>query len=404
MTPLQTLRNNITKANNAYHRPGGTPIVTDQVYDQWKRELKALAPTDSLLTSVGVQYNREELATKVKHNIPMGSLDNTDNGILGVRDWYAALVEELDSLPDLYISWKADGSSIGVDYLDNKLVRAVTRGNGSVGEDVTANAALFRNLPLELTSEPPFTGTVRGEAILSRADFNQLMAGKPIDEISNPRNVGNGIIGRDDGSQSEFIAFYAFNIVPNGEPPFSTEAEKFDYLTELGFTVMPGQLLENENSTLMEQVEAYHDDILARRNTLPFDIDGLVITINEIALQDHFLTSDIKSRLRPKYARAIKLPSFLATTTVTGVTVTVGHRGSIVPTLDVARVRCGGIFVDSVVVTNYDTIVNYDIAVGDEVTVMLAGDIIPNLGGVVSRPVNRVPIPIPTNCPSCGSP
>jgi DNA ligase (NAD+) len=402
---LLELRAIIDRADAAYHRPGVTPVMADSEYDLLKSELRSLDPTDCRLSRVGAPYDPSEIAQKVKHSIPMGSLDNTDGGIAGVPTWYGMVCKKLGDTPPppLVMSLKVDGSSIAIRYEDGALVRAITRGNGEVGEDVTANAALFRGVPTVLPY--PFTGTVRGEAVLHRAEFEHITTGLPLEDISNSRNTGNGMIGRDDGRGCELINFHAFNLVLDGDKQLSSETAKFEYLKDLGFTVPPNfQFMGDTVQDVLGLVQAHYQSIIEIRHTLPFDIDGLVVTLDLKYQQDQFITTDPKTRLRPKFSRAIKFPSYANTTKVTGVTVTVGHNKVVVPTLDVEKVRVGGIFVDSVIVTNYDTIVNQDIAIGDTITVVLAGDIIPNCDGVVDRPEDRIRIIEPTECPICGAP
>jgi len=395
---LAELRSAIDRADTAYYR--GQAIMPDAEYDALKRQLRDFAPDDPRLTRVGPPYSDQEIGLKTKHSIPMGSLDNTDGGILGVDDWYEGITAKLATNPELVVSLKIDGSSIAAEYERGSLVRVLTRGNGEVGEDITKNARMFHGLPSTLPV--PITCTVRGEAILHRADFDRLMAGVPEESRSNPRNVGNGIIGRDSGENSQLINVYAFNIVVKGDDEWydqypRTEFYKFHAMKQLGFQTAPHYLVGSGTA----QLRIVYDRVLADRSTLPYDIDGLVVTINDLAHQDKFVTKDIKTRLRPKYARAIKFPAYTAVTKVTGVTVTVGHNRVIVPTLDVEPVRIGaGITVDSVIVTNYDEIARQGVAIGDTITVALAGDIIPNCAGVVAHaPVSPVPL---YRCPGCG--
>ena len=391
---LPELQSTIDKCDVAYYRTETLSIMTDAEYDSLKRDLREQCPDDPRLTRVGPPYSAVEIGTKVPHKIPMGSLDNVDSGILGVAATYTSWCKKLDIIDlNIMMSLKIDGSSIVLNYDNGRLISATTRGNGIMGEDVTTNAALFHGVPTTLNQ--PVTCSVRGEAVLHKSDFEHIMVGKSTDELSNERNVGNGIIGREDGTNSDLIRFYAFNIV-NGF--HTTEQAKYFTMEALGFTTVPHCV-----ATSVVEIERFYHTILGTRTDLDFHIDGLVLVLNHVDHQLKFMTKDLKSQLRPKYAKALKFPVYSAITTVTNVTVTVGHNRVITPTLDVERVRCGGVFVDSVIVTNYDEIARQNVAIGDEVEIFLAGDVIPNLSRVVKNGINRIPILEPSICPSCGS-
>lgn len=394
----------IEKADALYYRHNQQTILTDADYDAIKRHLRAISPEDELFLRVGVQYDADEIGTKVQHTIPMGSLDNTDDGILGYDPWYEATIAKLGDEPaGILASLKVDGSSIRARYEHGKLVVVATRGNGELGENVTANGATFQYLPTILPE--PITCDVRGEAILYVRDFRILCEadhGMPFDQIdksnlSNPRNVGNGIVGREDGENSELIRFHAFNIV--SDTPYTTEVEKFRHMESLGFTPVPYRFCATP-----ADVHAFYSEAAAERDSLDFEIDGVVVVLDSIAKQDQFITSDIKSRLRPKHSRAIKFPHKSNTTVLDGVALTVGHTGAIIPTAKLREVRVGGVNVTNALLNNWDEIARLGVAIGDEVEVVLAGDIIPKIIRCVKHGANRQPILEPEHCPSCGEP
>ena len=219
------LINLIDKADFRYYRPGFDPIMTDEEYDNLKNKLRELNPNDDRLHRVGIQYSDDELRTKVRHNIPMGSLDNTEDGILGYSDWFNFIKKEIDSDLEIVASLKVDGSSICATYKKGKLIRVATRGNGEVGDNITINAINFIDLPINLPEELDLD--VRGEAILYKSDFNYICDRDNIStsDRSNPRNLGNGILGRDDGRDTNMIRFMAFNF--EGDI-VSTEIEKMN--------------------------------------------------------------------------------------------------------------------------------------------------------------------------------
>ena len=206
----------IREANAAYYN-SDCPIITDAEYDRLKEELKSLNPSSELLIEVGAPVSTTR--KKMAHTIPMGSLDNTDEGILGVQTWLDMIEKTAGTTPSIYASLKIDGASVCANYKNGKLDSVVTRGNGEIGEVITANAAKFVNLPKILTEAA--TLSVRGEAILYKDDFLAICEEDeiPMEERSNPRNVGNGILGRDDGRNSNRMRVLAFNVEgPDAKP------------------------------------------------------------------------------------------------------------------------------------------------------------------------------------------
>lgn len=395
----------IDKAAQRYYRTDNkTVIMSDECYDALIIELRDLNPEDERLTRVGIPYSTDELRNKISHPIPMGSLDNTDDGIVGYDKWYDGVISKLGvATAAICASLKIDGGSIRLRYVKGRLVEAATRGNGEVGENITANVANFQGVPTVLAKEIDLD--VRGEAILYIADYQQLRsdeAGVPFSQIpekerSNPRNIGNGMMGRDDGTNAELLQFIAFN-VENGKD-FSTEQEKFEFLRSLGFQPVPHRVCESA-----EDVELFYTSTADQRDNLPFEIDGVVVTVNSLDHQAKFITKDPKSRLRPKYARAIKFPHKSNKTILNDVELTVGHSGAIIPTAILEEVRIGGVNVTHALLNNWDEIGRLGVAIGDEVEVVLAGDIIPKIIRVTKPGQNRKLIPEPDRCPACGDP
>lgn len=387
---IDDLRNNIDKARAAYY--GKAPIVSDSVYDAWIRQLKKLDPTDHRLTAVGPQYSREDMRNKVTHAIVCGSLDNIEGGIDGYADW----VNGVQPGMEVVLSHKMDGSSLVLSYLDGTLTRATTRGNGEVGEDVTANAVMFSGVKTVLPAK--WTGDIRGEAILSKKNFEALMDGVPEDDITNPRNIGNGIVGRTDGTDADKMSFFAFSMVDKGEQfnPTQTIIAQYEQLTKWGLNVVEYRLCRT-----IEAAEAWYKEVIDGQDDLPFQIDGLVCVANCPEVRASLITSDVKSVYRPKYAKAIKPPVVSCGTTLTGVTRSVGHTGAIIPTGTLKPVKIGGVTVSNVLLNNWDEIERLGVAIGDEVEVGLAGCIIPKVFSVIQQGENRQTIAAPTHCPMC---
>lgn len=394
----------IDKADAAYYRTGQSQsLISDAVYDAARNHLRTLCHDDPRLTRVGVQYDTSELRHKVTHTIPMGSLDNTDDGIVGYDKWYDGILTKFNvDETAIFASLKIDGGSIRARYVDGQLVTVATRGNGAIGEDIAANAINFQYLPLALPEQ--ITCDVRGEAILYVEDFKALMVAEhqmpfediPKNLISNPRNVGNGILGRDNGQDSDKIRLLAFNIITEGRE-YESECDKIAHLTRLGFNPVPHTICKNRTD-----LRNFYDTVADSRDGLPFEIDGIVVVIDDIRQQDVFITDDVNSKLRPKHSRAIKFPHRASITKLKAVDITVGHTGAIIPTGIFDEVRVGGVNVQHALLNNWEEINRLGLAIGDEVEIILAGDIIPKVSRVTSRGENRKEITEPTLCPSCG--
>ncbi len=402
------LRSAIDRADQYYHQhKKHLPKLTDAEYDALKSALRQHCPDDERLTRVGVPYSDAELRTKVKHQHPAGSLDNTAGGIAGFAPWYLSLTIKLkDESPSVMLSHKMDGSTAVATYKDGKLVSVVTRGNGEYGEDVTANAVKWKWLPTCLPIQASVT--VRGEVMLYKNDFNAIMKEQEVadDEISNPRNIGNGIVGRLDGMHSELLRFVAFNIMDANDNRFELDVcDRFETLKAFGFHVVEHQLIVGESLEDIETaVVKWCDGLEAARPMLPYEIDGVVVSLDSNELQQKLIESP-RDMLRPKHSRAIKFTSFKATTKIIGCNITIGHTGAVIPTAILEKVRIGsasgGVFVQNVLLNNWDEIGRLGVAIGDTVEIELAGDIIPKVVRVVEQGPDRQEIIEPAEFNGC---
>ena len=403
---VETLAAIVDKGDRTYHRLGAEPLMTDAEYDVFKKALAFKMPDHPLLTRIGVPYEQSEVGDKKKHVIPMGSLTNTDGGIEGAFTWW----EKVGLEHSVMASLKIDGMSLAVSYRGGKMVSAITRGNGTIGEDVTANAARFEYLPIQLDN-PSLLWDVRGEVVLFKEDHRAILSrdfGQPFDMIpvedrSNPRSVGNGIVARSSGVDSEMMRFIAFRCCEGPWPPGLTEAETFQMLETMRFNVVPHRLC-----ILPAELQNYYESVLEARAAMPFEIDGIVLCLNSVSEQWNRTTADPKSFLLPAFARAVKFPTYTAETEVIGCAITVGHSGAIVPTANLKEVRVGGVQVDSALLSNWEEIKRLDVAIGDLVVVELAGDVIPRIQSVKARPApgveTRTLICEPVKCPECDMP
>jgi DNA ligase (NAD+) len=386
MSRITELRNLIIKAKHAYYY-SGDPIMEDLEYDALEDELRILSPDDDVFKIVGAQVPQETMLTKAKHSIPMGSQSKV-NSVAEFQAWC-----DKNEVTEIHASIKGDGASAAAYYTEGRLVQAISRGDGFVGEDITANALRFKGLPAWVeTNGIPFNGAVRFEVILTVADWEKIDPSKS----KNPRNAGTGIMGRKNGQQSDFLTIFAFDLdeTVNGQPvQFPKEKDKTNRLLELGFNVMPHVQCAN-----VDEAIAYFHEIARTRSSLPIWIDGVVLKINDIQRQAELGISGG----RPKGQIAWKFDSVGAESVLEGVVVSGGHTGGLYPTAQLRPVEIGGTTVSNASLANYDEIERLDVAIGDSVWVVKANDIIPKIVRVTQRAPNRVRILQPSVCPFCG--
>ena len=386
MSRTVTLRNLILKAKHAYYY-SNKPIMSDAEYDALEDELRLLDPNDSVLALVGSPVPTGTMLTKARHSIPMGSQSKVNS-----EDEFLAWCTK-NGVERIHASLKGDGASAAAYYRDGQLVQAISRGDGSIGEDITANAMRFKGLPAWAGSQnSEFTGAVRFEVILTVQDWTQIDPSRS----KNPRNAGTGIMGRKNGHQSDCLTIFAFDIdeTQGGEAvEFRTEAQKMARLTELGFNVISHVIFD----TAVESV-AYFRQIALNRDTLPIWIDGVVMKVDDIGKQQELgITAG-----RPKGQIAWKFDSSGAETILEGVVVSGGHTGGLYPTAQLRPVDIGGTTISNASLANYDEIERLNVAIGDSIWVVKANDIIPKIIRVTLRPESRIVIPTPTVCPFCG--
>ncbi|MEN9317259.1 MAG: hypothetical protein RIS35_3652 [Pseudomonadota bacterium] len=390
---IDTLRNLILSAKHAYYY-SGEPIMSDAEYDALEDELRGLVPDDPVLAIVGAPVPVDTILTKARHSIPMGS-----QGKVNSEDEFRAWLEK-NGASVVHASLKGDGASAAAYYRDGRLVQAISRGDGTVGEDITANAMRFKGLPAWVSAQSPdakggtggFTGAVRFEVILTVDDWARVDPARS----KNPRNAGNGIMGRKNGQQSDLLTVFAFDIdeTRDGQPVvFGRESQKTERLKALGFNVIPHRVCEDAEAAVK-----WFREVADGRDTLPFWIDGVVMKLDDLVLQRELgFTAG-----RPKGQVAWKFDSSGAETVLEEVTVSGGHTGGLYPNGRLRPVEIGGTTVSSVSLANYDEIARLDLAVGDSVWVVKANDIIPKVIRVTDRPPTRRPILAPVACPFCG--
>lgn len=387
------------------------PEIPDGEYDRLFKQLKKLETDNPELITADSPTQRvgaKPLSgfSQIKHSIPMLSLDNvfSDDEFLGFAK---RIQERLGDLPEdltFCCEPKLDGLAVSILYVNGELVQAATRGDGQTGEDITANVRTIRNIPLQLLMDnPPAKLEVRGEIFMPHKGFKQLneqALEKGEKTFANPRNAAAGSLRQLDPKVTRqrllMLNAYGIGVVDGVELP-KTHYDRLQWLKSIGIPVNNEIRLCNG----IEQVLAFYRNIEEKRPHLGYDIDGTVLKVNDIALQEKlgFVSK------APRWAIAYKFPAQEVLTVLNDVEFQVGRTGAITPVAKLRPVFVGGVTVSNATLHNGDEIARLDIAIGDTVTIRRAGDVIPQIVGVVHnrRPVDAKPIIFPTHCPVCDS-
>jgi DNA ligase (NAD+) len=371
----------IDELNYKYYELGVSE-VTDKQFDSLISKLRLIDPNNDRLKSVGVKPTLD----KVEHDYPMGSLDNIDMNKSEELNSYVKRNSQIGEV-SYHVTPKIDGSSIALYYKDGILDKVLTRGNGFVGQDITAKAHFFKNVPINL--KEPITAVIRGEAVMLRSDFNQYITTTGVTGVKNPRNVGNGLIVRKDLMGAGLITFYAFDMFAD-DINFDSVHEIYMKIKGLGLETV-NYIVSNDGGLSSAINVIYSDEY-------PFDIDGVVVKVNDSEFRS--ILNEGCDELRLRSDRAVKYNSKKEETIVTGVNFTVGSTGRVTPTLIVEPVEIGGVVVSNVLVYNFEEIERLNLGIGDKVLVVLAGDIIPKILSVVDKNSTDLIIP-PKECPCC---
>lgn len=378
------------------------PTVSDFDYDMLMRELKGIeAEYPELLTPDsptqhvgGYAMNTFE---KVTHAVQMGSLQDvfSKEQVISFAD---KCREALGELPLLTVEPKIDGLSVSLEYVNGELVRGSTRGDGFVGEDVTANLKTIKSIPKKLKENIPML-EVRGEVYMPRKSFAEVIEQQELNgekPFKNPRNAAAGSLRQKDPkiTASRKLDILIFNIQQADGIEFSSHRESLDILKRLGFHVIDDTAV---NST--EEMTAEIDRIGENRSKYAYDIDGAVVKVDSLKLRDALgATSKF-----PKWAVAYKYPPEEKETTLLDIEVTVGRTGAITPTAVFEPVQLAGTTVSRAVLHNQEFIDEKDIRIGDRILVRKAGEIIPEVIKCVSHGEGTVPYRLPEVCPVCGT-
>lgn len=405
----EQLSNQIRQANYAYYALDA-PEISDAQYDRLFRELQQLEARYPALVSADSPTQRigtdplPEFAT-VRHDSPMLSLNNAFSED-EITAFDRRVKEALDHSGEIEyaVEPKFDGLAVSLTYRSGVLVLGATRGDGYSGEDVTANLRTVRAVPLRLPDSAPATLEVRGEVLMLRRDFDklneeQVQRGQKI--FANPRNAAAGSLRQLDSriTATRRLAFFAYGIgtASGGSIPDDTHSRQLDYLQSRLFPVA------SQRSVVMgvEGLFKYYNQMRDQRGSIPYDIDGVVYKVNSLRAQ-----RDLGFVARaPRFAVAHKFPAQEEITELLGIDVQVGRTGALTPVARLAPVRVGGVTVTNATLHNEDEIRRKDVRIGDYVIVRRAGDVIPEIVGVVlqRRPKKARKFVMPRVCPVCHS-
>ncbi len=399
------LREEIGRHDRLYYVEA-RPVITDAEYDALWTELETLEREHPQLVTPDSPTQRVSGApiegfTKVRHDPPMQSLDKTyARGDLVAFDTF--LRQQLpEACWDYVVEPKVDGLSLSLLYKNGKLVRAATRGNGEVGDDITANVRTIRSIPLAIPCDAPLI-EVRGEIYMTREGFaalNQAEEEAGREPFANPRNAAAGSIKlldpREVAKRPLDAVLYAAGALKG--VTFASHTEMMRAFAGWGFKTPPWQRLCLD----MDQVMVALDELESRRHAFPFEMDGAVIKVNQRALYER-LGSTAHA---PRSARAYKYAPESAQTRLLGITVQVGRTGVLTPVAELEPVALAGSVIARATLHNEDLVREKDIRVGDTVVISKHGDVIPAVDAIVPalRPEGTTPFELPKVCPICGS-
>ena len=399
---VEELRTVIEKNNRLYYDQDA-PELEDFEYDALTRELKELeaqypelvtpaSPTQHVGGTPSGRFAKVTHAVKMESLLDAFSYDELRDFDRRVRD---AGIE-----PEYVVEIKIDGLSCSLEYENGELVRASTRGDGVVGEDVTANVRAIKKIPKKLKNAPEFL-EVRGEVYMPHEAFQHLCAEQELQgaaPFKNPRNAAAGSLRQKDAkiTGSRGLSIFVFNVQQVRGKELTTHAESLDYLKSLGLPVSPRYHIVHDIEDAIKEIE----QIGQNRSKLDFDMDGAVIKVNHFAQRD-LMGSTNKF---PRWAIAFKYPPEVKETILRSIEVAVGRTGVLTPTACFDPVFLAGTTVARATLHNEDFIRQFGLCIGDTIQVRKAGDIIPEVIGVSARLPGSKPFAMPTTCPSCGAP
>ena len=390
----------------------GDPVITDAEYDRLYRELKQiedenpeLVTSDSPTQRAGSDLSED--FPKLSHPAPVLSLANAFNeeDLQAWEERNLKLLAEGTSL-DYVLEPKLDGLTVVITYENGILTQAATRGNGEIGDDVTANVRTIKTIPLRIPVSPdgpppPERISVRGEILFHKDDFealNRQQEAADLPRYINARNTASGTLKQKDSriTAARPLTAYIYSVLDSVGIDLGSQWEMLEYLRELGFHIPQESQYYPTLSDIIPQLPTWE----SRRNQLPYEIDGLVLKVNNLAIAAELGTSGKD----PRGAIAYKFPAEEVTTKLLGVTINIGRTGKVTPTAQLEPVFVAGVTVSNASMHNYDQIEKLDIRLGDSVIIKRSGDVIPYVIGPVTgaRDGSEIPIEPPETCPFSG--
>lgn len=398
----EELRALIEKNNRLYYDQDA-PELEDYQYDALTRELRELEESFPQLVSEASPTQRvggtaSSRFAKVTHTVKMESLLDAFS-FEELRD-FDRRVRDTGVQPEYVVEIKIDGLSCSLEYENGTLVRASTRGDGVVGEDVTANVMAIRRIPKQLKNAPEYL-EVRGEVYMPHQAFQKLCAEQELQgaaPFKNPRNAAAGSLRQKDAkvTAGRGLSIFVFNVQQIRGKTLSSHAESLDYLKSLGLPVSPRYHVVQDIEDAIREIE----QIGQNREKLDFDMDGAVIKVNAFDQREQMGSTN----KFPRWAIAFKYPPEVKETTLRSIEVAVGRTGVLTPTACFDPVFLAGTTVGRATLHNEDFIRQLGLCIGDTIQVRKAGDIIPEVIAVTSHAQDAQPYQMPTVCPSCGAP
>lgn len=389
---IKTLTEKVAKANKDYYNK--TPTISDSEFDALKDELikltdgvvpktkeekKLIKKAQKTINQIGAVVGVTEWK-KVKHSIPMGSL-NKCNTPEELEKWWV----ECGSY-ELFMTEKLDGISVNTVWKDGVLVQAITRGDGEEGEDILANVSKMKGVPSQL--KKPFSGSLRGEIIVKKSDFKQYFS-----DQSNARNTASGIAKRYDGTGAKHLTVLVYQAISDNKDEFKTELEQFKFLSSLGVST-PHYNIYSTASKATDEWKRYQKNV---REKLDYEIDGLVVRVNKLSKQ-----LELGERAhRPKGAIAFKFESPEANTILRKIIWQVGNTGRVTPVSEFDEVILLGAKINRASLHNYSNIKNLKLDIGAEIIISRANDVIPYVPKVTKT--TGTIANYPKLCPSCNT-
>ena len=381
----------------AYHQ-NDAPIVDDATYDAARRRAIEIETEYPELARGGAsEHVGAAVSEKFKsypHSVPMLSISDVFNEA-EVADWFNKLSDK-----DIFIELKVDGVSYAARYERGRLVRGLTRGSGVAGEDITANLRTISDIPQQLHGDFPDVIEIRGEVYMSRSDFLALNAAADAagDKVfANPRNAAAGSLRQlNPGvTAARRLSAFAYTYGELSERTWATQSEYFDKLESWGFKTTRAWA---HHAHSIDEIQRVYNDTMMIRPDIPFDIDGLVLKVNNVDIQER-MGARANS---PRWEVAYKFPAARGITTLRDITIQVGRTGVLTPVAELEPINIGGVLVSRATLHNADEIVRLGIKVGDKVIVQRAGDVIPQIVGVAETAPNATAFIFPDKCPVCG--